>query len=113
MTDENVKLRVGKWLQGQDHRVTPVPKGLPDRAVGELAKRQGTVLLTHDRDVTDAEKFPPSQYAGIVWLSLKAPTLERIVKALAYVLSRLSADAMRGKLVDVSDVDQFDVSPPT
>jgi len=56
LADENVKLRLVKWLRASGQDVTVGPKGSPDRAVAELVKRE-------DIEVSDIEAFrvfPPS-----------------------------------------------------
>ena len=112
VADENVKLRAVTWLRAGGHDVTLAPKGSPDRAVAELAKAEGRILLTHDRDFADSQKFPPSQFAGIVWFNLASPTLERVVTSLAYLLSRLPPSAFAGALITILDVDKFDRALP-
>ena len=111
LADENIKRRAIEWLRRVGHEVALAPKGVSDRVVADVAKRARRVVLTHDSDFADAHKFPPAQFAGIVWLSLQPPTLTRVVKALDHVLAKLPPEAFAGKLIDVSDIDRFQVLP--
>ena len=83
VADENFKLHAVTWLRAAGHDVTLAPKGAPDRRVAERARAEGRILLNHDRDFADSQKFPPSQFAGIVWFNLASPTLERVVTSMS------------------------------
>lgn len=111
LADENCKLRAIQWLRTAGHEVAWSPKGVPDTTVAELARRQRSILLTHDSDFADSTKFPPADFPGIVWLSLHPPTFKRVVEALAHLLAHLPPQAFPGKLIEVSDVDRFHISP--
>jgi predicted nuclease of predicted toxin-antitoxin system len=112
LADENLDRRIAVRLRSAGHDAASSPKGLDDEAVAELAKTQARVLLTHDRDFADSLKFPPLKFSGIVLLALHPPTLERAVKAMEHLLSKMAPESFSGKLIVVSEVDVFEISPP-
>ena len=112
LADENLDRRVAVRLRRTGHDIKSAPKGVADKAVAELANTEERVLLTHDRDFADSLKFPPSDFSGIVLLALHPPTVDRVVKALEHLLSKMAPESFSGKLIVVSGGDVFEISPP-
>ncbi len=72
--DENIDMRVVKFLQLAGHDVATVPgQGLisaPDTEVIEVCRSEGRCLVTCDRGFGNRLTYNPSNYAGIVIIRL-------------------------------------------
>lgn len=103
LLDEDVHVKVMDWLTKRGHDVLRVPSGLKNGAVLELAQRESRVLLTRDKDFSNRLMYPPFRYKGIVILRIHPPELERLLRALERLLSKLSEVEFPGKTAIVEE----------
>jgi len=103
LLDEDVHIKLLNWLTERGHDVLRVPSGLKNGEVIELAKRTSRVLMTRDKDFANRLLYPPSNFPGFILLRIHPPQLEKLVEALQQLLSKLSEEQVRGKLVVVEE----------
>jgi predicted nuclease of predicted toxin-antitoxin system len=92
LLDQSTDARLGVYLRSLGHDATRIgaehPAGLPDMTVLAIAKREGRILITDDRDFGDLVVRSQQPHAGIIYLRL-GPYAELTVKIdrLDYVLA--------------------------
>ncbi len=103
LLDEDVHIKVLRWLIEAGHDVIRVPSGLKNGRVIELARRETRVLITRDKDFANRLLYPPAQSSGIVLLRIHPPLLEKLIAALQLVLAKLPETEFTAKLVIVEE----------
>lgn len=94
--DESADLRLGHYLASLGHDISSIVRdqvpGLGDRAVLALARSQGRILLTEDRDFGDLVFHQREPHGGVIYLRLGNMSLVRkqgrLVDALQMLASR-------------------------
>ena len=80
LLDESVEFRLSSWLAGKGHDVTAIahdyPHTLSDREVVEIARREGRVLITSDRDFGELIFRQKLSHAGVIFFRMGAATLD-------------------------------------
>jgi len=85
----------------------------PDEQIAARARESGAALLTRDLDFSDARRYPPDQYQGIVVLRLPDTT---VAQEIVRVLERFLMDPgflgqLAGRLAIV-ELDRVRFRPP-
>ena len=101
LLDEDVHIKLLRWLKDQGHDATRVPTGLKNGQVIYLARRERRVLITRDKDFANRIMYPPTNSLGIVILRIHPPLLDNLVAALNRLLSELPETEFAGKLIIV------------
>lgn len=101
LLDEDVDVKVLKWLNSNGHDAVRVPSGLQNGRVIQLARREGRILLTRDTDFSNRLFYPPSQLLGIVILRIHPPRYEQLVAELHKLFANLAETDIQGKTVIV------------
>lgn len=91
LLDENVDIRVGKFLEQEGHDVAFVPKGIRNGEVLALAVKEHRILVTHDTDFLDAFIIHKNLSLVIVVMRIHPPTKEAIIAALSALSPHLSS----------------------
>jgi predicted nuclease of predicted toxin-antitoxin system len=79
LLDENIDLRVVRFLEERDHDVTSIARdyerAVPDREVLALAVREARILITHDRDFGELVFRHGRPHAGVIYLRVQPPDI--------------------------------------
>ncbi len=101
LVDENVPGFVRKSLIKAGYDASSPNKGTSDVDVAKIAKRQGRVILTLDKDFTNTVLFPPSQF-DIIQCAIHPPDKHAVLKAVNDLLSAASSPATLKGLIIVT-----------
>ncbi len=100
LLDEDVHIKLMGWLQKAGHDVVRVPSGFKNGQVIALARKEGRVLITRDKDFSNRLLYPPAKSPGVIILNIHPPQLEQLIAALTLLLAELSqAESFSEKLV--------------
>lgn len=91
LLDENVDVRVGKFLKEEGYDISFVPKGIRNGEVLALAQKDKRVLVTHDTDFLDAFSIHKDRSLIIVVIRIHPPTKEAVTAAFSALLPHLSS----------------------
>lgn len=107
LTDENVAPSVVEFLIAQGHDVKDVKQegmqGVPDAAIVELARVEGRIVLTHDRDFAHVLTRPLDPPVGVVLVRCADQRPENVQHVIADLLASEAKDKMERNLVVVSE----------
>lgn len=88
--DENIDLRVGRFLEGHGHDVRSIARdyahALPDEEVLALAVREGRILITHDRDFGELVFRRGHPHAGVIYLRIQPPEINLLLSRMEELL---------------------------
>lgn len=98
LLDENIDIRVKKYLAKRGFLVLICPKGIKDEELINLARRESCILLTNDKDFVNPNLFEFSDLPGIVVFRIHPPKLGNISAALDKLLSEIDLTELAGKL---------------
>ena len=91
LLDQSALRRLAAFLRSQGHDVTVIaqdyPHGLPDAEVLAIARREGRILITNDRDFGDLIFNQGYRHAGVIYLRLETYQLPAVIAALTQVLT--------------------------
>ncbi|MFA6376261.1 MAG: DUF5615 family PIN-like protein [Candidatus Paceibacterota bacterium] len=108
LVDENVKLRLAKLLLAAGHDVKYVPKGASDKVVGQMAKKEARIILTHDNDFAVPSLFCAKDFPGIILIKVFPPTFTKIAASLQNLLCEFKTTKdFKGRLVVLIDEKSF------
>ena len=103
LTDENVAASTIAMLRDLGHDVVDVREagaaGAPDEDVCVLARSQGRLIVTHDKDFGDRLRLQSMSHRGAIILRLTKPSPDATNKALSSLLSTVGEDYLTGKLI--------------
>jgi predicted nuclease of predicted toxin-antitoxin system len=90
LADQNLERRVARYLIDEGHDVTiggiNYDAGLPDTAVLDLARREGRILITNDRDFGELIWRQRLPHSGVIFFRMLAATAEQKIARLRLVL---------------------------
>lgn len=89
LLDENVDVRVGKFLEQEGYDVSFVPKGIRNGEVLALAQKTECILVTHDTDFLDAFVTHKNLSIVIIVLRVHPPTKANTIASLSMLLPHL------------------------
>ena len=101
LADENVPFLVVEWLKQNFDVTRPVPR-TDDISIAESARKSGRVIVTFDRDFGNVLKFPPREYAGIVFIRIRPPLIHSVIFALDKFFKSMHASKFKEKLFILS-----------
>ena len=99
LIDENVKVKVLRWLIQHGHDATRVPTGTRNGNIVALGITESRTLITHDHDFADRLRYPPTKHAGVILLEIHPPILDKLIVALDRLLSSPPSDSFIGQLI--------------
>lgn len=100
LLDENVEYRLAAFLIGEGHNVTTIirdyPRSLDDREVLNLARIEGRILITNDRDFGELIFNQQLPHAGVIYFRFPLDTavtdkIDRLREVLAFYQADLDA----------------------
>jgi predicted nuclease of predicted toxin-antitoxin system len=103
LIDENVKLKLLRWLSESGHDAIRVPSGTRNGRVLALGIAESRILITHDHDFADRYRYPPDQYAGIILIEIHPPVLSALKTALSKLLKTSPPQGFSGRLIVLGD----------
>lgn len=107
LLDENLSPRHARTLCALGHDAVSVVglglSGAPDCEVRATAIGSGRALITLDGDFANVIRYPPAETPGVIRLRLHPPTEDAIDSALRWLVARLAAVNLDGKLVVVDE----------
>jgi len=101
LADENVKLRLMRWLKASGQDITAADKGVKNSHLFEMAVNESRILLTNDTDFLNTTLYPLLNTPGRIVLRIFPPTLANQKASLEMFLSKISDKECAGKLVEV------------
>lgn len=105
LLDESADSRLTSYLNNYGHNVTVIardyPHALSDQEVLSIAKREGRILITNDRDFGELIFHQRLAHSGVILFRLRTTALAAKLSRLDYVLSRYSKHL--NKFVVVTD----------
>ena len=91
LLDQSALRRLAAFLRSQGHDVTVIaqdyPHGLPDAEVLAIARREGRILITNDRDFGELVFRQRRPHAGVILFRLTRSDLPSKIARLAEVLA--------------------------
>ncbi len=100
--DENLPVEVAELLTMAAHDAVTVMaqrlQGKADTTIVDACRREGRVLVTLDRDFTNAQAYPPNQLPGLVVLCPHRQDKNRVLKLVQRALPLLSQEAVEHRL---------------
>lgn len=111
LRDENVKIRLEKFLKQKGIDITSKPSGLSNGKLAEFSMLEERMLITNDKHFTDASKFPKEKIFGVIWLRIPQDNPQLLIDAFSDMLERLKDfKDFKGKIITLY-LDKFDISP--
>lgn len=100
LLDESADARLAPWLRSLGHDVTAIaadhPASLRDREVLAIARREGRILITDDRDFGELVFAHRQPHTGVIYLRLGVyADLSLKIDRLAYALEHHTAELDR------------------
>ncbi len=91
LLDQSTDARLVTWLTARGHDAVRIgrdyPHGLPDAEVLAIAKREGRILITDDRDFGELVFRHRRPHAGVVYLRLSSYSFALTTARLEEVLT--------------------------
>ena len=107
LLDENIRIEIKEFLKSKGFSAEYAAKGVSNGRLASLAKDKSLVLVSRDSDFLNKSAFPPKEFSGMIVFVIHPPTVEKLVRALSSLLSKVKE--FKGKLFTV-DEDEFEVS---
>ncbi|MEW6089081.1 MAG: DUF5615 family PIN-like protein [bacterium] len=86
LIDEDLPRSIGDLLRNYGHEAVDVRdiglRGAKDLKIAAYAKREKLCLITGDFDFSDIRNYPPSQYTGLIVLSIPKDATARFINNL-------------------------------
>jgi predicted nuclease of predicted toxin-antitoxin system len=95
LIDEDVPVKVLKFLTAAGHDAVRVTSGSPDQDIAQKSVSESRVLLTLDKDFSDRLVYSPSKFS-IVCFRIHPPFADDLIEALRSLLHKASAADLRG-----------------
>lgn len=107
LLDENIPKLLKKFLESKDFSAEYALKGIRNSKLASVALEKKYILVSRDRDFLDPVLFPPHQFPGIIVLIPHPPKIEKLIKGMDLVLSKIND--FKGKVFIVDEKD-FEVN---
>ena len=101
LADENVSLKLVKWLSGKGYDIKFAEKGLRNSQLHSIALSEDRVLLTHDLDFSNIALYSPS--SGTIILDIHPPELPKLESAILKLFNEFSSTEIKGKAIVITD----------
>ena len=96
LIDEDIPVKVISALIALDHKARRVKPTSADLANARLAKSEGEILVTLDKDFSNTLLFPPSEF-DILLIRIHPPLADPIIEAIEKYLS--SETKLKGLII--------------
>ena len=108
LRDENVKLRLEKFLKKQGFDIISKPKGLTNGKLASFSKSEKRVLITNDEDFASSEHFSKEKIFSVVWLRIPQDKPERLLGSFLKLLEEIKPVDFEGNLITLYE-DRFTI----
>ncbi|MEK6871906.1 MAG: DUF5615 family PIN-like protein [Nanoarchaeota archaeon] len=110
MRDENVKLRLEKFLKEHGYDIISKPKELSNGSLATFSKSEQRVLITNDRHFSNALKFSKEKIFSVVWLRIPQDKTQLLITAFESLLKEIKSSEFEGNLIKLFP-DTFEIIP--
>ena len=107
--DENVDMRLKRFLEKQGVDIILKPKGLSNGKLAEFSKSEQRVLVTNDEDFIE---FSKEKVFSLVWLRVPQRRIESLKNSFSKLLKNKSKpEDFEGFLIELREGGKFKSSP--
>ena len=99
LRDENVKLRMEKFLKKKGFDIISKPKGLANCRLAAFSKSEQRVLITNDEDFSNSEHFPKEKLFSVIWLKIPQDKPEQSLISFLDMLEKINPKDFEGNLI--------------
>ena len=111
LRDENVKLRLEKFLREMGIDIVSKPKGLINGKLAHFSKAEKRVLITNDKDFSDSQKYPKDKIYSVILLKIPQDKPQLLIDSFSKMLFKLkSPKDFEGKVIALYE-NRFDITP--
>ena len=105
--DENLPTECADLLRQAGHDAKTVwdqdLRGKADPLIADVCQEEERILVTLDRDFSDIRAYPPSDYPGIMALSVVRQDKTHVMEVLRRAIALLGTQPIKGHLWIVED----------
>lgn len=98
LIDEDIPLKLLKFLSKLGHDVTRVETSTKDSDVAKLSREEKRILITLDKDFKNTSLYPPEEF-NIVHIQIHPPYADRLVEAFQKLLNQIPPEAFMGLIM--------------
>ncbi len=107
LTDENIAVSVIRFLRREGFDVVDVKEeklfGLSDKGILDIARKEGRIVLTHDKDFLGIMRNYKFDIEGIILIRCKRQNPENVIAALSGLLKMPEIKKTRNSLFILSE----------
>src|SRR5688572_8560261 len=107
LLDENVDLPLADYLNEQGHDATAVARdyarSIKDQEVLEIARAEGRILITNDKDYGDLIYRQQLEHTGVIFFRLRGESIPAKIARLEEVLADHADDLADAAYIVVTD----------
>ena len=100
--DENLPAEYADILREAGHDAQTVwdedLQGKADPVIGDVCQEEDRILVTLDRDFSDIRAYPPSEYPGIIAISVGRQSKTQLVRVLRRTIPLFDSQPIRNRL---------------
>lgn len=97
--DENIPDEIVDTLRNLGHDVSTPTPGTKDSDIALLAKKEGRIILTQDKNFANILLHPPKNFHGIIRIKIHPPTISDILRNLEDLFQKFSQKDLDKKLI--------------
>lgn len=97
LLDENIHAKLEPALQQWQHGVVWAKKGSIDQIVARQAKKQKSILVTHDNDFLNANLYSPDSNWAIIVIRISPAQIAKIKSVLKESLTDMPEEVIKGR----------------
>lgn len=101
VADENIPDELVDVLRDKGHDVSTPVSGTKDPDIALLAKKEGRIILTQDKDFANLIMYPPRNFHGIIRIKIHPPIISDILRTLEDLFQKFSQKDLDKKLIIV------------
>ena len=110
LLDENVKIRVGRFLKSEGFDAAFAPKSFPDSKLAGISKSEGRIIVTNDSDFRKPFEFPKERVFSIILAAIPQDKPEAFIPAFSRLLKeKTKSSDFEGFLITLKKED-FEVT---
>lgn len=98
LIDEDVPIRLIAALKLGGHDAVRVNKSSSDLSNAERAKREGRILISRDKDITNRSLYPPKKY-DIIHIHIHPGDVNTVIVAMEDLLEKVPSSKLKGLIV--------------
>ena len=98
LIDEDVPIRLIAALRLLGHDAIRVEKSTSDLSNAERSKKEGRVLISLDKDLTNRSMYPPKKY-DIIHVHIHPPMADIVISAVKDLLEKVPPAKLKGLII--------------